>query len=268
MPVFTVPIHELREFNPCHAPSGSAAGGQFCSDDVPVTVADDVGHAEAREVLGPGATLGQLKAIAQTFAGPETPWIGVEIEQDRDVTDGDGVKFTFGGEGAIGYTSLVRTESGFRRAELGLIWIEESKRKHGLSRPILRAMVAGWEQAGISHVELDAVQLGAYAWLRYGFTPKMPEGSGVDARRARGFTRYARERLESLKNLSPETRQYITKALDDVDAGDAKAAWRISDLRDGKRNIGFEMLQELAWRGELNLNDPAQRARFDHYLKG
>lgn len=32
MPIFTVPIHELREFNPCHTPGGSPVGGRFCSD--------------------------------------------------------------------------------------------------------------------------------------------------------------------------------------------------------------------------------------------
>ena len=38
MPVFTIPVDDLSEFNPCHTPAGSEAGGQFCGRDAFVGV--------------------------------------------------------------------------------------------------------------------------------------------------------------------------------------------------------------------------------------
>lgn len=57
--LFTIPIHELREENPCHTPAGSPAGGQFCSTGVPVA---------------PGTTpvpKGMIRAYHYTNAGEE-----------------------------------------------------------------------------------------------------------------------------------------------------------------------------------------------------
>lgn len=253
MLLFTIPIHEHGtpgEPDYPHPLGGGASAAQIDTSDL---TGRDV-HRVFR-----GKAVPPVEDLAETLTkGDDVPWFGVVIRPVNEPGKSYGIEFILGGMGALGNTSFVREREGEGdlRAELGLVWLEAGKRGQGAAKPILRNYLAAWEQAKVTRVELDAVDLGSYAWLRYGFVPKnRPQ-----------FIKAVRERLESLKNLRPAVVRYIEDALGDIDAGDAKAAWRLSDLRDGKRKVGIELLREVAWRGTMDLTDTEQRTRLTHYI--
>lgn len=67
MPVFTVPVHE---YNPCHAPAGTPAGGQFCSEPGTINAEEhSVGKALDTDVY----RRNRIKDIAERMVatGPE-----------------------------------------------------------------------------------------------------------------------------------------------------------------------------------------------------
>lgn len=134
----------------------------------------------------------------------------------------------------------------------------------GIAKDLLANSVALYEQAGVSKIDLYAsLEVGGYAWAKYGFSPK--PGS-----QTRELFRTVAGRLQALKNIPPRTRALVEKLLA---SEDPKAIWALSDLegvkvqQGGKSvSLGKALLLGTSWQGSLDLQDPQARARFDQYI--
>ena len=168
------------------------------------------------------------------------------------------VKFEFKGQDG---SSLTRT---FSRESGDLVvhhdYFRASSKHRGIGKDILRSHFAEYIRIGVDKIEtLANIDIGSYAWARYGFVPRNP------ASLARSVRHKARE-AGIFGDLAQSHRDYVSRILDDLESGDATAAWRLSDLRIGERNLGKELLTDLSWNAELDLNDRDQVARFKQYV--
>ncbi len=133
----------------------------------------------------------------------------------------------------------------------------------GVAKELLANSVELYEQAGISKVTLfAALDVGGYAWAKYGFCPE-------PGRATRELFSSIRERLAELDGVAEPVRAVVGRLLD---SEDPKAVWAISDLegisvpnRGEKTPLGKALLLGTHWKGQLLLDDPEARARFDHY---
>lgn len=134
----------------------------------------------------------------------------------------------------------------------------------GVAKELLANSMELYEQAGIAKISLfAALDVGGYAWAKYGFSPE-------PGRSTRELFLSLKERLAELDGVSAPVRAVVTRLLE---SDDPKAIWAISDLEGIKvseggktTTLGKALLLGSHWKGQLSLNDPEARARFDQYI--
>ena len=135
----------------------------------------------------------------------------------------------------------------------------------GLGKEILASSVKVYDEIGVKSISLNAgLDVGGYAWAKYGFKPK----SGVQTE---WLFDNLRDRLDDLA-VSTGVRRTVERLLSD---NKPEAIWAISDLngvtvqdRDGPVPLGKALLLGTNWEGSLDLKCPDSRARFDQYING
>jgi len=127
-----------------------------------------------------------------------------------------------------------------------------------IGRRLLAAQVRQYQAMGLRRIELDAnIDVGGYAWARYGFRPK-----DVDA-----FRRMVNRRVDDL-NLNEDQLNAVANALNSPEP-----AWMVSDLRvmvtyNGRRvTLGKALLLDQWWGGFIDLNEVAAMTRFFNYVR-
>ena len=148
----------------------------------------------------------------------------------------------------------------------------------GLAKKILKNDLELYQKMGIKAVNLEAgLEIGGYAWARYGFVPQAAEWVKVKS------VILERSKL-IMKDLSPTNRTILKQALA---SRDPKAIWKIADMRTpvkkfdpkaldptghypavkpGDEPLGSFLLREQNWKGTLNLADETAVSRTMNYI--
>jgi GNAT superfamily N-acetyltransferase len=134
------------------------------------------------------------------------------------------------------------------------------KREHqgkGFAKAIMASQIETYQSLGVSHVSLIAnLNVGAYAWAKYGFVPK---DSGEWDRVMGAATRKAMEPTDT-RGHQARLNGILETASKMVPS---KGIRFIADSKYGK-----ELLIDTEWRGKLDLKDPESMQRFKHYVGG
>jgi hypothetical protein len=137
--------------------------------------------------------------------------------------------------------------------------IEPSHR--GAGKTILRNAMEEYQRIGVSTVRLSAnIDVGSYAWAKYGFKPSIPRAIQADLR----------YRLDKITGLSVDELSELNKI---IDVGGDTMLWDISDMTKSvvingeKTALGKAMLLDQQWDGVLDLNDKVAMGRFFRYVR-
>ncbi len=145
-----------------------------------------------------------------------------------------------------------------------LFELNTSAQGQGIAKDLLANSMRLYDMAGIGSIHLTAgLDVGGYAWAKYGFLP-------TSGRATRDLFSRIGGRLANLDGVSETSRQVVQRLLQ---SEDPKALWAISDLegvtaeRHGQRlPLGKALLLGTTWKGVMNLDDPQARARFNNYI--
>jgi hypothetical protein len=126
----------------------------------------------------------------------------------------------------------------------------------GIAKELLANQVALYQKTKgeINSVSLTAdINVGTYAWAKYGFVPDKPAWDKVRSRYKipDHFDKVDRDALSSM-----------------LGSEDPKMIWAVSDYKSkatGKK-LGWDILRQQEWHGVLNLNDPESMTRFNAYI--
>lgn len=174
--------------------------------------------------------------------------------------------------------NFFRDPDGTLRVEHDLFFLEKGEQGAGVAKRLMANMELEYERMGVAKVELLAnLDVGGYAWARYGFVPTQDAWNIMRSRILR--------QIENLLNkgvrISDDTLSAINLALR---TEDPRAIWQIADLTEDitvrfarpvegtlktiteTRSIGKQLLLGQSWEGELALSDDLAMARFRAYV--
>jgi GNAT superfamily N-acetyltransferase len=234
-----------------------------------------------------------VEAVAQRLAAhmPGQP-IRVRIISDSS----NSVSLFFSGTGLTQKRTFSLTDKGEKRLSHDTFLLQPGVSNRGLGKTVLQDAFDLYRELGYTTVETYAnVDVGAYAWARYGFYPSTPKAHRLVARMLEnmwdsymsGRQRGRQEYYDLSKNgsrsvvvtteMSAKAKNGVEKLIKRIEQGDRRAFWALTDARvpgvreDGKRvdfKIGKWLLQHVGWEAELNLNDPVAMKRFRKYIGG
>lgn len=186
----------------------------------------------------------------------------------RMVADyGQGVRFkvsvsSFSDSVSVYFQGSDRTEiiRRFKRDENGKLYVYHSlftagSRGQGAGKALFRCSLGVYKALGISKVEVFAnIDVGGYAWAKYGFKIASHEWERVAGR--------ARRKLEIL-GLQPGAVKRLNEILNDRKP---EAIFMLSDFKVGERAVGKELLLGSKWHGTLDLDNKSQYRRCIGYI--
>jgi len=148
--------------------------------------------------------------------------------------------------------------------------LPESAQGKGLSKGVLSNQMKLWEEIGVERVELNAnINVGGYAWSRYGFKPTQGEWNKLRKSLRDDVAR---------SNLTGDEKSILLKVLN---SDDPRGIWTVADMsrkvtnkdvfvvglkKDKPLKIGQRLLMDSNWNGGLDLKDQEQMERFRNYL--
>jgi len=153
-----------------------------------------------------------------------------------------------------------RREIDFKRKEAvdDYFRLEEEFTGLSIGKKMLAGNIEKYRELGIQCVDLTAnVDVGSYAWARYGFAPSKKSWA------------YLRDHLRALvQEGADENEKPIIKDQGDqqrllelLKSDDPKTLWAIADSKYGKA-----LLTDNFWAGRLDLNDRDTMRRFNDYI--
>lgn len=169
----------------------------------------------------------------------------------------------------VGMTQRVFTRHADGRfvVENALLEIDDSIQSRGVGKLFQANQMRMMERLGVDRVELLAnIDVGGYAWARYGYVPSEAAEVGTLSNLASEI----RGQVAGLGQISDQTRAELLDSLARLEAGDGRAVWEIADRRDiepeSGQALGKKLLLGRNWYGELNLRDEAAVKRFKAYV--
>jgi len=120
----------------------------------------------------------------------------------------------------------------------------------GIVKRVAASQFQMWRDLNMKTVDLLAnIDVGGYAWARYGFEPVASDMERIK--------RTIRSRTTRTM-LSPDSTDVVRKALA---SSDPKMIWKVADLPEGK-----DLLLNTDWSGIIRLDDEIATARFTAYV--
>jgi hypothetical protein len=281
---------KFLDYNQYHEPGGTPKGGQFARKPG----GPDDEHAMEREVRllhEPSGLQGDPTQLRYKFAavGIEADDASVELykkymgkispEEFKNAMLGghfldsklrmDNYKFAPGSftlHGNIGEDEgyLSRTFNFINKiVSHGELTLQRDLRGKGMSKDILRNQMALYKKIGIDRISMSAVEIGSYAWTKYGFTPLQPSWDSLRAD--------LKSRTRSLSGILPE--EVSGSVMKILESPDPKAIWALSDvtwkLPDSGEPLGKHLLlgqrYGISWWGGISLSDATAMKRFKAY---
>lgn len=131
----------------------------------------------------------------------------------------------------------------------------------GWARQLLANQMEVYKTTGISKVDLGAnIDVGSYAWAKYGWLPKTP-GDWTDLARTLSI-----KLIRLKRSLQPGVPEMVNQLLQ---SPDPRTIWKISDLTAPvvkDLTLGKALLMNESWDGRLDLTNPEQMDRFNGYI--
>jgi len=162
----------------------------------------------------------------------------------------------------------------YRRAEER--WVEHDYFKvrpdfqnMGLSKSYMANALPLYQEMGMGKVKLHAnINVGAYAWAKYGFVPSS-SASAIN------LSNQLKNRLNRFKaagygpQLSDQIEAYVVQLIEGIDdtRSNLQLIADLGHLTEGK-TLGYWLLEDLDWYGELDMYDPGTLERFLSYVGG
>lgn len=139
----------------------------------------------------------------------------------------------------------------------------------GIAKTILRNQVELYQKIGLNHVNLTAnIDVGGYAWAKYGFAPSSQGSWNIIQSRVNGFVNDEFRNGRMSKLIADDLKRIASSK-------DPKAIWNIADYpvkspyllnNDKPASWGQVMLMNSNWSGTLNLKDADSLRRFNEYI--
>lgn len=146
----------------------------------------------------------------------------------------------------------------------GYLKVDPNVRGTGMVPTMLKNQIDLYRKLGIERVKLTAnIDVGGYAWARYGFAPAEQEWRMMKSRFKSHFD-------NGVLQADPTSNWGRHMLMEILNNSDPKAIWDLADLdvkemRTGKK-IGQALLMNKSWGGVLNLTDGEALARFYDYV--
>lgn len=155
-----------------------------------------------------------------------------------------------------------------KRVEHDIFFLGLDEQGKGRAKKILADQVELYHDLGYEKITLEAnVDLGAYAWAKYGFTPTQEEW---DDGAIKG---HLRQRLKMMKGLTDEHKAAIQKL---IASDDPQSIWALSDITARVQvrmegvapeiAAGKALLINQTWAGELKFSDRTAMERLSGYI--
>ena len=194
----------------------------------------------------------------QYFAGMHSPSVSFRTDPWNQMTfEGPLVK---NGQQIGNISREINPETGEVRH--GYLRFNGPTQGAGLGKQLLGNQVDLYNKMGMKSIGLFAnIDVGGYAWAKYGFQPKPYDWTTLQSgmnRRLMG--------LHQSGEISPEA---LDAAQTLVRQPDPKALWNISDITGKTKSgepLGKKLLLNQSWSGSLNLKDPETMDRFNAYI--
>ena len=151
----------------------------------------------------------------------------------------------------------------------GYLKVAPTARGTGAVPAMLSNQIDLYKKMGLNSVQLSAnIDVGSYAWAKYGFVPK----TQGDWDHLRGRTGVGQHWQQMKPNVDPDQVEHVDRILSDPDP---HAIWDLADVpykapagwgRDENTTIGKALLMNKSWSGKLDLNGADSMARFNDYV--
>ena len=133
----------------------------------------------------------------------------------------------------------------------------------GVAKALLRNSLGTYREIGVSRVVTYAnIDVGGYAWARYGFLPNASQEKlddyVVEAKQRHLDGDMTRAEFEAVREVRSRWR---------TSADVRYSLWKLSDLRLGNTNVGKKLMVNTDWHGYLDLSDARQMFRFLTYTQ-
>ncbi|NOQ30233.1 MAG: hypothetical protein GQ570_03825 [Helicobacteraceae bacterium] len=158
-------------------------------------------------------------------------------------------------------TEMVRT---LRHTNRGLhvshdlLKMPEGSQGRGAAKELLSTQMAMYEKLGVKSITLEAnIDVGGYAWAKYGFTPYTAEWVQLKSR-LKGVWEYM--------DVPDSVKASLAKIML---SEDPKAIWALADITHPYRDttVGKYLLLKKAWIGGIDLSDTESMNRFKAYTR-
>ena len=194
----------------------------------------------------------------QYFAGMHSPSVSFRTDPWNQMTfEGPLVK---NGQQIGNISREINPETG--EVHHGYLKFNGPTQGAGLGKQLLGNQVDLYNKMGMKSIGLFAnIDVGGYAWAKYGFQPKPYDWTTLQSgmnRRLMG--------LHQSGEISPEA---LDAAQTLIRQPDPKALWNISDITGKTKSgepLGKKLLLNQSWSGSLNLKDPETMDRFNAYI--
>lgn len=204
-------------------------------------------------------------------------------ERGVSVGDDGGVTYVQNGGKAFG-AEVVNVQRTYY-AKLGVVEhnylkLKDEEQGSGAVKEMFRTSLPLYEKHGVKRIDLHAnLDMGAYAWGRYGFTAKDPDEFRSEYQK--GMVRLSEEAKRLGIELSDEARselrglrkslldhqgsKYITHTM--TDAKTPVLDWELRELfPDSRMTYTKAVLKDAHWRGEIDLKDEVAMKRLHKYI--
>ena len=149
----------------------------------------------------------------------------------------------------------------------GYLSVRPNARGTGAVPGMLSNQVDLYQKMGLKNVQLNAnIDVGSYAWAKYGFVPKTPQDwSSLSSRIQRDWQ-------QMKPDMDPDQADHVDRILADPDP---HAIWDLADApykapkgfqRDDSTTVGKALLLNQSWPGKLDLNGADSMQRFRDYV--
>jgi hypothetical protein len=156
----------------------------------------------------------------------------------------------------------------------GYLSVQPNARGTGAVPAMLSNQVDLYKKMGLSSVQLSAnIDVGSYAWAKYGFVPKT-QGAWDALRNGYSGRGGLKSDWQAMKpQVDPDQADHVDRILADPDP---HAIWDLADVpykapqgfgQDDNTTIGKALLMNRSWPGKLDLNGEDSMQRFNDYVR-
>jgi SPP1 gp7 family putative phage head morphogenesis protein len=144
-------------------------------------------------------------------------------------------------------------DTGKKYAIHELFQVPEDLQRSGIGKKILADWLDLYKETGVKYIKLHAnIDVGGYAWARYGFYPESPEALAEIKQHIKDF-------VHSRRNVWNE--QIRNEIAEILRSNDPKMIWKIANHPKGK-----PILMNSHWKGKIDLSDPEDYKKLTDYI--